>query len=105
MIEDEDRGGQGQSLTEFGALVRTLAVKRGVVHQTQLATLLTEAASEENRGEKVSLQRLRPWLYGVHTPPKWLPGVIADALNLSNTEQMELAMAYTYGTRRKVPQI
>lgn len=90
-------GDDPKVLTEFGAVVLSLASERGITEQSALARML-----RNDKNESVSPQRLSPWLRGVNAPPNWLPRELSRVLNLSEDEEIRLAMAFAYGADRKL---
>lgn len=79
------------TLTEFGATVLSLAVKRGIRQNVELAKLMTE------HGEKTSGEKLSHWLHGINAAPPHVPRVLIEVLNLNADEIDSLVHAYALG--------
>lgn len=79
------------TLTEFGATVLSLAVKRGIRQNVELARLLTE------HGEKTSGEKISHWLHGINAAPPHVPRTLITALGLDADEVNLLVHAYALG--------
>ncbi len=95
MTEDDSK-----QLTKFGAEVYSLMSKRGVRSQASFAAML-----RDDKGKEVPAHRLSPWFRGVNAPPQWLCRAISEALQLTQDEDIELALAFAYGSDIKVDSI
>lgn len=79
------------TLTEFGATVLSLAAKRGIRQNVELARLMTE------HGEKTSGEKLSHWLHGINAAPSCIPRILIEALDLRPEEINLLVHAYALG--------
>lgn len=79
------------TLTEFGATVLSLASKRGIRKNSQLARLMTE------NGEKTAPEKLSNWFHGQNAVPRHIPRLLIQVLNLDANEANILVHAYALG--------
>ncbi len=81
-------------LTDFGLSVYTLMLSRGYKAVTKLATAMTQ---DEEDGFKITRQVISNYITGKRKVPAAFVVRLAEVLDLSHDEKMELAWAFAYG--------
>ena len=81
-------------LTVFGASVLRLMEQHGVKTQAELRRRILNTT-----GVDLVQQRVSAWLYGKAAVDKQFPAWLSKALDLTEDERLELAVAFAYGQR------